>query len=67
MKIFWVLSFSILIALAIPWFLWGDSTTIGGLPVWIWWHIGWMILAAIVFGCFTARGWDLFIKDKNGG
>lgn len=54
----WIGGFAVLVAFAVPWFLWGDATVVAGLPVWLWWHIGWMALASVVFAAFTRRGWD---------
>ena len=54
----WIGGFAVLVAFAVPWFLWGNATVIGGLPVWLWWHIGWMALASVVFAVFTRRAWD---------
>lgn len=62
-KYLWVVLFFVLIALAIPWFLWGTNQVLAGLPIWIWWHIGWMILAAITFQIFATRDWGLFIEE----
>jgi hypothetical protein len=54
----WVLVFAVLVAFAVPWFLWGVSTTVAGLPVWLWWHVGWMVLASLLFYQFTRGAWD---------
>jgi hypothetical protein len=54
----WIGVFAVLVTFAIPWFLWGNTITLGGLPVWLWWHIGWMCIAAIVFAAFTRSAWD---------
>ncbi|WP_313691263.1 DUF3311 domain-containing protein [Halorarum halobium] len=54
----WVLAFAVLVALAVPWFLWGDATTVAGLPVWLWWHVGWMAVASVTFYGFTRGAWD---------
>ncbi len=54
----WIPVFAVLVALAIPWFLWGSSSTLVGLPVWLWWHIGWMVLASVLFYGFTRGAWD---------
>ena len=62
----WAVVMAILITLAIPWFLWGDSRTAYGLPLWLWWHIGWMILASIVFWAFSRYAWGLWIVDSDG-
>jgi hypothetical protein len=62
----WILVFAVLVALAIPWFLWGDGTVVAGLPVWLWWHIGWMALAAVVFALFARGAWDRGMGVKHG-
>jgi hypothetical protein len=54
----WILALATLVALAVPWFLWRDATVLAGLPVWLWWHVGWMGLASVVFYLFTRRAWD---------
>jgi len=53
----------LLCALAIPWFLWGTATTVAGLPIWLWWHIGWMGLASVVFWLFGKWAWGIGIED----
>jgi hypothetical protein len=42
----------------VPWFLWGDGRVVAGLPLWLWWHVGWMCLASGVFYLFTRSAWD---------
>lgn len=59
----WAGVFAVLLLLAIPWFLWGDATVVAGLPVWLWWHIGWMVVASIVFAVFTQRGWGVWMGE----
>ncbi|KAB1198340.1 MULTISPECIES: DUF3311 domain-containing protein [Haloferax] len=59
----WIVTFAILVTFAVPWFLWGDSRVFAGLPLWLWWHIGWMVLAAVVFHLFTRRAWDRGIVE----
>ena len=54
----WISTFAVLVAFAVPWFLWGDATVVAGLPGWLWWHVGWMFLASAVFALFTRRGWE---------
>ncbi|MCG1003872.1 MULTISPECIES: DUF3311 domain-containing protein [Halobacterium] len=56
----WGIGFVVLAALAIPWFLWDDASMVAGLPVWIWWHIGWMVVTAAAFAVFARRDWGLF-------
>jgi hypothetical protein len=51
---------------AIPWFLWGSSVVVAGLPVWVWWHIGWLGLTSLVFYVFTQRAWGLGIERRGG-
>jgi len=62
----WAVVFALLIAFAIPWFLWGDSRMALGLPVWLWWHIGWMVLASAAFWTFANRAWGIGITDTDG-
>ena len=52
----------VLVALAVPWFLWGDSTVIAGLPLWLWWHVGWMVLTAGVFAVFARTAWGVGVE-----
>jgi dolichol kinase len=62
-KILWGVVALVLIGLAIPWFLWRDANVAFGLPVWLWWHVGWMALAAVVFGLFANRAWGIGIEE----
>ncbi|GAB3020014.1 DUF3311 domain-containing protein [Natronobiforma cellulositropha] len=55
----------VLCALAIPWFLWGSSTVVFGLPLWLWWHVGWMVLASAVFWLFARRAWGLGVETAD--
>lgn len=61
----WGVVFALLIVFAVPWFMWGDSTVLAGLPVWLWWHIGWMGLASLVFWLFSRRAWGLWIEGAS--
>lgn len=64
----WIGVAIVLGSLAIPWFLWGDATVVAGLPVWLWWHVGWMGLASVVFWLFSRRAWGIGIDpDAAGG
>ncbi len=65
-SLLWGGIFAVVLVLAIPWFLWGVSLRIAGLPVWLWWHIGWLCLAAIVFWIFTRHGWGVGIPARQG-
>ena len=62
----WIPVFAILVALAIPWFLWNDATLVAGLPVWLWWHVGWMGLTAVAFALFARGAWDRGMGVKHG-
>jgi hypothetical protein len=64
---FWSAIAALLIALSVPWFLWGSSRVVAGFPVWIWWHIGWMALTAVVFWVFSRRAWGTGIEDAETG
>ena len=66
-SVMWGLTFGVLVALSIPWFLWGSSRLVAGLPVWLWWHVGWMALAALVFHRFARRDWGLWIDEGTDG
>ncbi|MFW5911439.1 MAG: DUF3311 domain-containing protein [Halolamina sp.] len=61
----WGAVFALLLALAVPWFLWDVSTVVAGLPVWLWWHVGWMVLASIVFALFTRYGWGVWMGELS--
>jgi hypothetical protein len=55
----------VLIAGAVPWFLWRSDAVAAGLPVWLWWHVGWMALASVVFYAFTRRGWGIGVERRG--
>lgn len=59
-SIAWATVFVLLSALAVPWFLWGSATVVAGLPLWIWWHVGWLALTSLVFYAFTRTDWGLW-------
>lgn len=59
----WTVVALVLMALAVPWFLWGDARTALGLPVWLWWHVAWMALASVVFAVFARTDWGLGIEE----
>lgn len=59
----WAIVFGVLIAFAVPWFMWGASEVAFGLPLWLWWHVAWMALATGVFWLFATRAWGLGIVD----
>jgi len=62
----WAGVFALLVVLSVPWFLWGDGRVAAGLPLWLWWHIGWMVVATAVFWGFTRTGWDRYLGVHHG-
>ena len=58
----WGIVFALLVALAIPWFMWRDAATVAGLPVWLWWHVGWLCLTTGAFALFAHHGWGTFVE-----
>jgi hypothetical protein len=62
----WIAVAVALSALAIPWFLWNDATVVAGIPLWLWWHVGWMVLASVVFWLFARHAWGIGIESDNG-
>ena len=62
----WALVGVVLVVLAIPWFMWGTDTVVAGLPIWLWWHVGWMGLASLVFWLFARRAWGIGIESDEG-
>ncbi len=64
-RVVWPLVAIVLVALSIPWFLWGSTTVVAGFPIWLWWHVGWMALASVVFWLFATRAWGLGIEPPD--
>ncbi|WP_101294589.1 DUF3311 domain-containing protein [Halegenticoccus soli] len=62
----WAPLFAVLVALAVPWFLWGDARVVAGLPLWLWWHVGWMGVATVAFYAFTRGAWDRAMGVNRG-
>jgi len=60
----WAAVFAVVVAFAVPWFMWRDSTVVAGLPLWLWWHIGWLGLTSVVFYVFAQRGWGLWVGGE---
>lgn len=61
----WTFVAVVLVVFAIPWFMWGADTVVAGLPIWIWWHVGWLVLTAVVFTIFTRRGWGVGVTGSE--
>lgn len=61
----WYGVFALLAVFAIPWFMWRDATTWAGLPVWLWWHIGWMLAASAAFYAFSLGAWDRLMETET--
>jgi hypothetical protein len=55
----------VLAALAVPWFLWGSDAVVAGLPVWVWWHAGWLALTSVVFWVFTRVAWGVGVEGVS--
>lgn len=66
-RLIWIGITAVMLIFAIPWFLWGNDQLVLGLPLWLWWHIGWMLLAAALFYLFTQWAWGLGITDGEAG
>jgi hypothetical protein len=62
----WIGAAAVLVALAVPWFLWGSDAVVAGLPVWIWWHVGWMGLTSLTFAVFARRAWGVGVEPRRG-
>ncbi|MFB6125525.1 MAG: DUF3311 domain-containing protein [Halanaeroarchaeum sp.] len=62
----WAFVFLLLAALAVPWFMWGSSTVVAGLPIWVWWHVGWLALTSAVFYWFTRTDWGVGMGTGRG-
>jgi hypothetical protein len=58
----WSVVACVLLSLSIPWFLWNNATVIAGLPVWLWWHVGWMVLTAGVLALFARTAWGVGVE-----
>jgi hypothetical protein len=63
----WSVVAAVLAALAVPWFLWDEATVVLGLPVWLWWHVGWLLLASAVFWLFATKAWGIGIEEGETG
>lgn len=61
-NVVWLAVFLALVVFAVPWFLWGDSTVVAGLPLWLWYHVAWLALTAVVFYAFTRTGWGAIVE-----
>lgn len=59
----WILVAVVLAAFAIPWFLWRNGTVVAGLPLWLWWHVGWLCVSAVVFRVFARQAWGVGIEE----
>jgi len=57
-RVRWVVIGVILVGASIPWWLWQDPLRWGPLPVYVWYHIGWMVVVTVVFIHFARRWWE---------
>lgn len=63
--VLWSVVAAVLVALAVPWFLWGDDTVVAGLPAWVWWHVGWLCVTSLVFWVFTRVAWGVGVEGVS--
>jgi len=61
--IFWAIALFIIMVMGVPWFLWGSSFLFLGIPVWVWYHVGWLFLVTIIFWIFVRTFWA---RSKTG-
>ncbi|USZ71215.1 DUF3311 domain-containing protein [Natronosalvus halobius] len=64
-RIGWILAAVLVCLLGIPWFLWGNAATAFGLPLWLWWHVGWLALCSVLFWTFAQRAWGVGIEPNR--
>lgn len=64
-RVGWGIVAVVLVVLGIPWFLWGSDAIVFGLPIWLWWHVGWMLVAALTFWLFANRAWGTGIEPRG--
>lgn len=64
-RVGWAVVFALLVSLSVPWFLWGTDDVAAGLPLWLWWHVAWLVLATVTFAVFADRAWGLWITDGD--
>ena len=57
-RVRWLLIGAVLAVAAVPWWLWQTPLRWGPLPVYVWYHIGWMGLVTLVFIRFARRWWQ---------
>jgi hypothetical protein len=62
----WSMVAGVLLALAVPWFLWGSARVVAGLPVWLWWHVAWMGVTSLTFAVFARRAWGVGVEPRRG-
>lgn len=57
-KIGWLLVWVVLVILSLDFFNWGRTPRLYfGLPGWLWWEVGLVLLVAISFGILTRFAW----------
>jgi len=63
-RVAWTVVFAVVLALAVPWFMWRSDTVVAGLPLWLWWHVGWLCLTSVTFYVFTQRAWGIWVGGE---
>lgn len=56
-KVLWVAIFLVTMVMGVPWFLWRSSRLFMGIPVWVWYHIGWLLFLVFLFWLFVRTYW----------
>ncbi|MBE0478095.1 hypothetical protein IBX65_03110 [Candidatus Aerophobetes bacterium] len=56
-KVFWIVIFAITLVMGVPWFLWGSSLCVVGIPVWILYHALWLVFLFFLFWLFVKYYW----------
>ena len=63
-KVVWVVVFFITTVMGVPWFLWGSSLLFIGIPLWVWYHVGWLLFAVFLFWLFVKTYWTKERSDR---
>jgi hypothetical protein len=56
-KMFWIVIFFITMVMGVPWFFWGSARLFMGIPLWVWYHTGWLLFLIFLFWLFVKTYW----------